>query len=181
MSEYERDRPIGYQQPAESEAVSKRESAAPSHPRASQRRFIDLLREAAQVHAKLSEFYGRLIKRAQRPKARLLLEFMQEHERTIQACIREFENNSNSEALQAWFKYTPEIDPDTWTSGLEFKSDMTEDDIAALIARMDDQLMSAFEEIANRTVPENVREAVENFLDLEQRAKVRALRATEED
>jgi hypothetical protein len=177
MTAYERERPIGYQRPS-ADPDPKPKSAAPSHPRASQRRLIDLLREASGVHEKLSGFYSRMTDRVRRPKARLLLEYLSEHERYIQTCIREFEQNSDNAALQAWFKYTPTIAVEDWMDDVSIHPDMSEEEIATIVAQMDDALLRAFEEVSERAVPENVREAVENYLEMEKREKIRALRAT---
>lgn len=166
-------------EPVAKEPKTGEDFVSPSHPRTSQRRLIDLLGEVAEVHRKLSEFYGRLGKQAERPKAKLLLEFMQQHERSVQECIQEFEEESDNEALQAWFKYTPDIEPERWIGEVEFRPDMTDDEIAAIVARIDDMLMEAFDQLADRAVPERLRDAVEAFAQIEQRAKIRALRATE--
>ena len=173
--------PVDYHQPLAQEPHSHHESVSPGHPRASYQRFMDLLRDVAEVHAKLSAFYGRLGVQAERPKSKILLEFMRDHEQSVRRCIEEFEAESDSEALEAWFQYAPAMEPDRWIEEIEFRPDMSDEDVAEIIAHIDNMLTDAFEQLADRARPARLREALESFAQLEQRAKIRALRATEID
>lgn len=159
--------------------TASKSPATPSHERKAQKQFIDILRAVRDVHRKLSEFYAQHKYKADDPKVRLALDYMSEHEQYVTECIEAFERDAEDVVLQSWFKYSPNIEPQEWLDQVEFRPEMSADDVAELVASLDEKLLQVYRELSEQAVPEQLQEAVQNLLELEKREEIRAARSTE--
>lgn len=148
--------------------------ATPSHDRKSQKLFIDILRAIENFHSALTDYYARHKAMAEQPRAQLLLAYMAEHEKHVAECIKAYEEQADDVVLRSWFKYTPSIDPEAWLQEIEWRADMTEDEVLGIVVRLDEMMQQVYRELANQAVPDQLQEAVQNLLELEKREEIRA-------
>jgi hypothetical protein len=135
----------------------------------SQQQFIDIIRDAKRFHDKLSEAYQDLSKIAGREKVQLLLEHLSARQKHLVKCLEEYERNSESRALVSWFKYAPKIDEDVASIEAQFSPEMDVDDVAELVWKSDEKLLSAIREMRSRAVPETLQESLDDLVALLER------------
>jgi len=163
-----------------------RRAAKPPHnggsetkdPKKSQQQFIDILRDAKQFHEKLSDVYENMSGEATKEKARLLLQHLSAREEYLAECLDEYENQSTDQVLQSWFKYTPDLEDDIASVKADFHPDMSAEDVAELVWKSDEQLLTVIREIQERAVPETLQESIGNLVRLLERDKAQKMNST---
>lgn len=144
-------------------------------------RVIDILDELKCLHERLSDHYGEMGDEARDQRASLLLKYLQSHEQYVRNAVEQYERDADETILQSWFRYAQNIPVDQLVERARVDPNVSPDQIAAVVADVFDFLVGALETIAITSHVPEVQEALENLRDLEQQAKVRALRSADED
>lgn len=139
-------------------------------------RTIDILERARHFHRQLGQFYDDLAHEGQRENVRMLLEYLCAHEKYLDQCLAEYERSASKPILETWFKYVPDKATCRDFAELDFRSDMSVEEVVNLALRMDACLMSLYEQLAVRSLSPELQAALQDLLDLERQEEARVLR-----
>jgi len=132
----------------------------------------DVLEHAREFHQKLSVFYDGLKESTRKDRARALLDYMSRHEKYLDDCLAQYEEQVSGNVLDTYFKYESESTGLTASADFEIKPDMDVDDVVAAAMHFDDCLVGFYREMAQRALSEKVREVFENLLAMEQHEQI---------
>ena len=121
-------------------------------------------------HQWVSQYYHRLAESTQRKRTKLLLDYMSEHEQRLANCLKEYEESAPHKIMDTWLMSTDAADATQLIADSESVSDMSVDDVIALGIRLSQCAISVYEDLADYSEPESVRETFANLLHLEEKA-----------
>ena len=128
----------------------------------------DVLEHAREFHRKLGVFYEKLKDSAGEERTRALLDHMSRHEKHLDGCLAQYEEQVSDNVLDTYFKYGSENTKITSVDDFEIKPEMNIDDVMAAAMHFDACLIEFYREMARRALSEKVREVFENLLEMEQ-------------
>ena len=136
----------------------------------------DILDHTADLHRQLSELAE---KATDEPDGRLkiVVDYLADHEARLKQAIQDFENDSPDGVLSTWFDRAPEFDrPD-----LEQEAEALAgaDDIEQAVSRVvafHDQIVGIYNNLAEQTNNDKVRDLFESLASLEEHDKLRLVR-----
>lgn len=140
----------------------------------------ELLEELQQLHERLSAFYHDTAKKAADQRAAMLLHYLERHEQYVRDSIGDYEAEADDTTLQSWFRYARTIPIPQLVERARLDADSTADDVTRVAAEISDYVIGALESIAAETPVPEVEEALNNLRDVEERAKIEALRGADE-
>ena len=132
----------------------------------------DVLEHAREFHQRLSVFYEELKDSASKERTRALLDYMSRHEKYLDDCLAQYEEQVSDNVLDTYFKYGSESTKMTAISEFEIKPEMDVDDVMAAAMHFDACLIEFYREMAQRALSEKVREVFENLLVMEQHEQI---------
>ena len=132
----------------------------------------DVLDHAREFHQKLSVFYEDLKESASKERTRALLDYMSRHEKYLDDCLAQYEEQVSGNILDTYFKYESESTKITAITDFEIKPEMEVDDVMAAAMHFDACLIAFYREMAQRALSEKVREIFENLLVMEQHEQI---------
>jgi len=138
----------------------------------------DVLEHAREFHQKLSVFYEELKESASKERTRALLDYMSRHEKYLDDCLAQYEEQVSDNVLDTYFKYGSESTKMTAISEFEIKPEMDVDDVMAAAMHFDACLIEFYREMAQRALSEKVREVFENLLVMEQHEQIELSKQT---
>jgi hypothetical protein len=143
------------------------------------KRMIDFVRKAERFHRDLSEFYSERSLDEERDDVKLLLEFMSRHESAIEKCLKEYEKDANKNVLETWFKSSPDFSTMPKVAELEFRPDMTWEEVVDLAMKLDEALMGMYEVLIRNTANSGpLQDALQDLLEIERRKEAQFMRNT---
>ena len=142
------------------------------------RRMIDLLRHAESFHHDLSVFYAFQSREIQDATLRTLLQYMSRHEDILEHAIQSYEEGASKSILDSWFKVSPDFSQFPHLEDLELGDEMTAEEVVDLALALDNVLIAMYEELQREAVSADLREALENLLDMERHEEIKLMRAT---
>jgi len=128
----------------------------------------DVLEHAREFHRKLGVFYEKLKDSGDEERTRALLDHMSRHEKHLDGCLAQYEEQVSDNVLDTYFKYGSENTKITSVDDFEIKPEMNIDDVMAAAMHFDACLIEFYREMARRALSEKVREVFENLLEMEQ-------------
>ena len=132
----------------------------------------DVLDHAREFHQKLSIFYAELKESASKERTRALLDYMSRHEKYLDDCLAQFEDQVSDNVLDTYFKYESEASTVDEICEFEIKPDMEVADVMTAAMHFDSCLIKFYSEMAQRSVSSKVREIFENLLVMEQHEQI---------
>ncbi|MEN8254254.1 MAG: hypothetical protein ABFR33_02180 [Verrucomicrobiota bacterium] len=138
----------------------------------------DVLEHAREFHRKLSVFYGGLKESTSKERVRTLLDYMSRHEKYLDDCLAQYEEQVSDNVLDTYFKYESESNGLAAIDTFEIKPDMDVDDVVAAARHFDDYLIAFYREMAQRALSEKVREIFENLLEMEKHEQIELSKQT---
>lgn len=132
----------------------------------------DVLEHAREFHQKLSVFYEDLKESASKERTRALLDYMSRHEKYLDDCLAQFEEQVSDNVLDTYFKYGSETTQIAEIHEFEIKPEMEVDDVMAAAMHFDACLIKFYREMAQRSLSDKVREVFENLLVMEQHEQI---------
>jgi hypothetical protein len=130
-----------------------------------------------QLHAAVARLYETLGEHADLERVRMLLDYLQRHERNLETALARFEKNSHNAILEAWLEYSPGLDVDQVVESIKLPEKPSSDDIFTAALKFDDTLIELYREVAAKAVDKKTREVFQNLLKLEESEKNQILRA----
>ncbi len=133
------------------------------------KRTDELFRHSEQWHRLASQRFEELLDTTTHPKARLLLEFLSERERTIATGIRERRLGLAPKVASTWFQYTPDETIGQSIDALGVTDDITLDELIERALHLHLEFTKLYGELAGLASHPEVQAA---FLDLHSYADV---------
>ena len=128
----------------------------------------DLLIRCQHFHHRLAEYYEGLENEVRRPEVRAMLDFMARHEHHLEHCIELYSKTAAPGVTQAWFKVAPDDQAGKLLHEATVDPDMGVEDVIEMAMRFDDYLIRVYRQLAESTQNSQLREALENLLELEE-------------
>lgn len=138
----------------------------------------DILEHAREFHQKLAVFYEELKDSAGKERTRALLDYMSRHEKYLDDCLAQYEEQVSDNVLDTYFKYGSESTQMTAIDEFEIKPEMDVNDVVAAAMHFDACLIAFYRETAQRALSEQVREVFENLLVMEQHEQIELSKQT---
>ncbi|QFY43773.1 hypothetical protein F6R98_15015 [Candidatus Methylospira mobilis] len=130
-----------------------------------------------QLHAVIVRLYETLGEHAELERVRMLLDFLQRHERNLETALARFEKNSRGGILEAWLEYSPSLNAGQVLDDIKLPEKPSSDDIFAAALKFDDTLIELYRELAVKAADHKTREVFQNLLKLEEGEKNQIVRA----
>ena len=138
----------------------------------------DVLEHAREFHQKLGVFYEDLKDSASKERTRALLGYMSRHEKYLDDCLAQYEEQVSDNVLDTYFKYESESDGLSAIAEFEIRPEMEVGEVVAIAMHFDDCLIEFYREMAQRALSEKVREVFENLLVMEQHEQIELSKQT---
>jgi rubrerythrin len=132
----------------------------------------DVLDHARKFHRKLSEFYEDLKESASKERTRALLDYLSRHEKYLDECLAEFEEEVSDNVLDTYFKFGSEQSKIAEISDFIIKPEMDTDDVIQAAMHFDACLIQFYKEMAQRSLSVKVKEVFENLLVMEKQEQI---------
>ena len=132
----------------------------------------DVLEHAREFHQKLSVFYEDLKESAGKERTRALLDYMSRHERYLDECLEQYEEQVSDNVLDTYFKYGSEAAKISAVADFEVKPEMEFEDVIAAAMHFDACLIEFYREMAQRSLSAKVKEVFENLLVMEEHEQI---------
>jgi hypothetical protein len=137
-----------------------------------------VLKRAQEFHELLSIKYSDSSAYANRPDVKVLLTFISRHESALAQSLRDYERGASKAVLESYFEATPDFRNLMVTDTTHIAPDARFEDVVELALRYDEALMTIYRECEREAASEDLRDAIHNLLEMEQREEVRVMRAT---
>ena len=132
----------------------------------------DVLKQARKFHHKLSEFYEDLKDSTDKERTRALLDYLSRHEKYLEDCLEEFQQDVSRNVLDSYFQYGSDASNLSGISEFEIKDEMSVEDVVAAAMYFDACLIKFYREIAQKARSDKVREVFENLLVMEEHEQI---------
>ena len=132
----------------------------------------DVLNQARKFHHKLSEFYEDLKDSTDKERTRALLDYLSRHEKYLEDCLEEFQQDVSRNVLDSYFQYGSDASNLSGISEFEIKDEMSVEDVVAAAMYFDACLIKFYREIAQKARSDKVREVFENLLVMEEHEQI---------
>jgi rubrerythrin len=136
----------------------------------------DILDQARAVHKRMSEEYHLLGDVAERPRVKMLLDYLSRHERHLDEVLGKYEDSVSKKILDCWFNYTPERISDDFMDCCDLTPDMSLDEVIHRAARVDECLLKLYSEMVKRAPRDDVRTVFQTLLEMERREELELMR-----
>jgi rubrerythrin len=121
---------------------------------------------ARQFHQNLSEFYAGLAGQTERTRVKLLLDWLSRHEANLQTCLQRYEDDRSHDVLDTWMEYAPEASPFEGLDALTEQADLSVDAVADLAIKLDDALVTFYQDLVEHVESPEVRKLFETLLTM---------------
>ncbi len=136
----------------------------------------DVLDRTVEIHGRISELYDRLGDKAQRPRVRMLLDYLSRHEKHLQESLAIYEHEVSGRVLDCWCRDIPHSIPSDCFECSDLSADMSIDEVINVAVRLDYCLIKLYEAMADCAPYEDVREVFKRLLEMEEREEVEMIR-----
>lgn len=140
-------------------------------------RVRDILEAARRFHRQLGDFYDRLSDKSDRQRARLLLDYMERHERYFEQGLAAYDAEGADRLLDTWLQYGPDTDALDAPAPDELPDETGVDEVEKMARRFDEALATFYRDAARLARTKKVRELFQNLAE-QQEADKDALKQT---
>jgi len=137
----------------------------------------ELLEQIIDFHRQLGAFYEETAAKADREKAKALLEYMGRHEERLKECLGTYEKLAAKAILDTWFQFIPDIGQCECFDRIEVGQDMSIEDAIRISLWFDDCLIQFFRDMAALSPSSDVKELFGSLAGMEEQEKRKAARA----
>lgn len=125
----------------------------------------NILDLARSFHRKLADFYQELDEATEEEKERmkLVLQYLQDHERTLDRKLSQFQTDAPKNILDTWVQFPPENRIDRIFDPKQIKSDMSVNDIVALTLDFDNALLQFYKKAQDVAATDAISEIFEDL------------------
>ncbi len=131
----------------------------------------DVFDRVRNFHAQVGKYYNQLYLIADKEKVKLLLDYMSRHEKKLELCMSEYEDNASKDILNTWFKHTPASTYQECFKDSDLNHSMSIDDVISVALRLDDCIINAFKRIVDSSESNRIKEIFTCLLKSAEREK----------
>ncbi len=131
------------------------------------KRIRDVLERAKQFHQKLRDHYHGIERLSQDERIRLLLDYMQRHERNIERALKGYTQEAAEGVLDTWLPFVPDNVLDRVFRTIELRPEMTPAEIIGCALELDRALVELYEVCARESSATRVQELFDCLLEME--------------
>ena len=139
----------------------------------------DVLEWTQQSHKQLGDCLHRSADEHQQERARMLLEYLSDHEQRLAKLVEEFDSGANSNALNTFCNEL--FQKKSLSTELicdKPYGQMDTDEILAEVSAVHEQVIDVYRQLADQFEPPHARELIEQLLDLEQHEAMRIVQGS---
>tara|TARA_R110001592_G_scaffold63471_2_gene194319 strand:- start:1246 stop:1689 length:444 start_codon:yes stop_codon:yes gene_type:complete len=137
--------------------------------------FIYFLKWVAHYHKALQMYYERASHQRHNPEVNALLAYLGQHEGTLAHIIESYEYDAPRSLLNAWFKISPVLVHIREPESMHFDADTSVSEVIDQVLKIDDGLIAVYKMLLRQANSEELREALENLINEEQREEMRLM------
>ena len=126
----------------------------------------DLLSYARGFHHDLAAYYRELDDQSAQEQVHMVLEYLQRHERNLEACLSAYEKDASERVLNTWFMHAPGLEMPGDESFGAVRPDLSVDDVLALALRHDQWLIRLYRQAEQHSVSEGIRDLFRRLLEM---------------
>ncbi len=141
-------------------------------------RLIDVVKKAETFHRDLSLFYQSRMSETHDEQIQVLLDYLSRHEAHLQHCLEEYERGTSRSVLETWFKVSPNLRAVPRVQRFRGGAKMGRDELIQLGLELDRFLISVYKELIARAISAQLRDALSDLVEMEQREEIRVMRGT---
>lgn len=127
----------------------------------------DVVEFSQQLHTKLAHQYAELEQLATSERARLMLDYLQRHERHLTETLAQYEADAAKGIMETWMQYVPECHVNELLEKVRDVSLNDVDDIVATALEVDDCLIKIYEDMAGNNDLDELKVVAQNLMQLE--------------
>ena len=139
-----------------------------------------LLDQARDFHRQLRELYATCGASVESERVKMLTDYMEEREETLEKAISEYENGAAKRILETSLKFTPGNETSTCFDDVSITPDMSLEDVLRMGLVLDEALVCFYRQIAEDAACEDVRNLFAQLMSQEEREKRQTVRSTME-
>jgi len=138
----------------------------------------DVLEHGRAMHQQIADFYRQLDDASAQTRVRMLLEYLAEHEQHLAEALHELRSVGDPALMHSFLAHMP--DPVQFDAALHvpIRPDMEVDEVLEMALRFDDALIELYQNLAEHTDNEAIRNLLNNLTELENLEKRRVVRNT---
>lgn len=137
----------------------------------------DVLDHVGAFHRQAGLLFRQLMEHNSNPRVRMLLDYMARQEFNLEKSIAAFRADSPERVLSSWFKYTHDEDIFASLRAVDPNSDLLFDDVLDLAVELDGKLVELYEEMAERSTSQEVKDVFNSLLLREMKEKQKLIRS----
>jgi hypothetical protein len=124
----------------------------------------DVLDYVRAFHKRLSDFYHQLSDETEKPKVKMLLNYMSLHEKHLQEDLAAYEESAPRKVMDTWYQGTPDKSILERYEGIQIRPDLSLYEVVCLAFEIDDSLIEFFRGMVECSECQAVREVFINLL-----------------
>lgn len=109
-------------------------------------------------------------------RKRILLNFVGRHQKNMEACLADYEDEVGGDVAGTWIKYVPQIPGCRCFEKIEWSGEMPLETLVARVREVDGCLLKLYRELADKAPTPEIKELFEGLLEKEQSESARTLR-----
>jgi rubrerythrin len=117
-----------------------------------------IMNRSKEIHEGIRGFYERLSDQTEKKRVRMLLEYLKEHQKELENTLEDLKGQASQDVLDAWLQYRPEPSVEQMLPDMEFKPEMSVDELVQAALSIDDALITYYRRIAENTEFQEVKE-----------------------
>ncbi len=127
----------------------------------------EIIEHARGFHKLIADYYRQLSEQTERERMKMLLKYLEQHERTAEKALADYETDASQKTLKSWSKYSACEDKLGTLKNMLSDAATSPDDVIRLAIGLDECLLSMYRELADTSNDPDVAEALQNLLSLE--------------
>ena len=137
----------------------------------------DILDWTAELHRQLGELAEKAADDPDRDRLKLVIDYLADHEARLKQAIKDFEKDTPEGVLSTWFDRAPDFQlPDLEAEAETLAHAGSIEQAVSRVVEFHDQIVSIYNNLAEQTNNEKIRDLFESLASLEEHDKLRLVR-----
>ncbi len=127
----------------------------------------DVIDFSRELHSQLGQQYAELEQLATSERARMMLDYLQRHERHLAETLKQYEDEAANGIIETWMQAAPELHLEDLVNKVR---DVPLNNVEAIVAtalEVDDCLVKIYRDIAENSDLGDIKELAQNLMQLE--------------
>lgn len=127
----------------------------------------DVIDYSRELHNRLSQQYSELEQLATSERARLMLDYLQRHERHLAETLDQYEVVAAKGLMDTWLQYAPDFPIDTLLDKARNSALNDVDKLVASALEIDDCMLKIYRDIVEKSDLDDIKELAKSLLQME--------------